>query len=72
MDQFHRDVFELLSFSLRHDATRARLFFPMFRPEQIRALYDIPLEARERIWAKRTRPEYRALFDGLANPLAPP
>jgi hypothetical protein len=72
MDQFHRDVLELLSFSLRHEATAAQLFFRMFQPEQIRALYEIPLEARERIWANRTSPEYRALFDRLANPPAPP
>jgi hypothetical protein len=72
MDQFQRDVFELLSFSLRHDATAAQLFFRMFQPEQIRALYEIPLETRARIWANRTRPEYRSLFDGLANPLSPP
>ena len=72
MDQFHRDAFELLGFSLRHDAARAQLFFRMFRPEQIRALYDIPLETRERIWANRSRPEYRSLFDGLADPPGPP
>jgi hypothetical protein len=72
MDQFHRDVFELLRFSLRHEAAAAQLFFPMFRAEQIGALYRIPLETRERIWANRTQPEYRALFDGLANPLTPP
>jgi hypothetical protein len=72
MDQFHRDVFELLSFSLRQPASTAQLFFPMFKPEQIRSLYEIPLEVRERIWANRTLPEYRSLFDGLANPLSPP
>lgn len=72
MDQFHRDVFELLRFSLRHEASAAQLFFPMFRPEQIRSLYEIPLDVRERVWANRALPEYRSLFEGLANPLGPP
>lgn len=72
MDQFHRDVFELLSFSLRHEAAAAQLFFPMFNAEQIRSLYEIPFEVRERIWANRALPEYRSLFKGLPNPLALP
>lgn len=72
MDQFNRDVLELLSFSLRHEAAAAQLCFPMFKREHIRSLYDIPREVRERIWANRALPEYRSLFDGLTNPLAPP
>jgi hypothetical protein len=72
LDQFHRDVLDLLHFSLRHDPPAAHTFFPMFTPEQIRALYEIPREVRERIWAKRARPEYRSLFEGLPNPLSPP
>ena len=72
MDQFHRDAFELLRFSLRHEAAAAQPFFPMFRSEQIRALYDIPLDARERIWKNRNSPEYRSLFEGLANPRSLP
>lgn len=63
MDQFRRDVFELLRFSLTHPPASAHLFFPMFRPEQIRALYEIPAETRSRIWSNRTDPNYLALFD---------
>jgi hypothetical protein len=63
MDQLHRDVLELIRFSLRHPPEAAHRFFPMFQPEQIRALYDIPAETRERIWNERTRPEIRFLFD---------
>lgn len=71
MDQFHRDVFELLRFSLRHEPAAAQLCFPMFKAEQIRSLYEIPLEVRERVWANRTHPEYPSLFDGLSYPLGP-
>jgi hypothetical protein len=63
MDQLARDVLELLRFSLRHPPEAAHRFFPMFQPEQIRALYDIPEETRERIWNERTNPEIRFLFE---------
>ena len=62
MDQLHRDVLELLRFSLAHPPEAARLFFPMFRPEEIRTLYDIPSEARQRIWANRNHSDYQSLF----------
>ncbi len=62
MDQLHRDVLELLRFSLSHPPESAPLFFPMFRPEEIRALYEIPVETRERIWTHRNQADYRSLF----------
>lgn len=67
MDQFHRDVLQLLRFSLDHPPATAPMFFPMFRPEQIRALYDIPAEKRERIWQNRQQPEYLSLFESLRS-----
>jgi hypothetical protein len=63
MDQLARDVLELLRFSLGHPPESAHRFFPMFQPEQIRALYDIPDGTRERIWNERNRPEIRFLFE---------
>lgn len=63
MDQLARDVLELLRFSLRHPPEAAHRFFPMFRPEQIRALYEVPAETRERIWNDRNSPEIRFLFE---------
>ena len=65
MDQFHRDVLQLLRFSLDHPSAAAPLIVPMFRPEQIRALYEIPLERRQRIWRDRQKPEYLSLFESL-------
>lgn len=62
MDQFHRDVMHLLRFSLLHPATAAPLLFPMFDQDQIRKLYEIPLETRERVWRDRDKPELRSLF----------
>ena len=67
MDQFHRDVLELLRFSLDHPPAAAPLIFPMFRAEQIRALYEIPLERRQRIWRDRQKPEYLSLFESLRS-----
>ena len=65
MDQFHRDVLQLLRFSLDHPPGAAPLIFPMFRPDQIRGLYEIPRESRERIWRNRQRPEYLSLFESM-------
>ncbi len=62
MDQLRRDVLELLRFSLAHPPEAAPLFFPMFRPEEIRALYDIPATTRQRIWTNRNRAEYQSLI----------
>ncbi|HET7322449.1 MAG TPA: hypothetical protein VFI96_08155 [Longimicrobiaceae bacterium] len=67
MDQLQRDVLELLNFSLAHPPFAARFFFPMFGAEQIEALYAIPEETRQRIWANRTRPEFRTLFEGALD-----
>src|SRR5688500_12392404 len=53
MDQFHRDVLQLLRYSLKHSAAAAPLLFPMFNREQIQRLYDIPVETREKIWLNR-------------------
>jgi hypothetical protein len=63
MDQFHRDVLQLLRYSLKHSAAAAPLLFPMFDREQIKRLYDIPIETREKIWRNRDDPKYRSLFD---------
>lgn len=62
MDQLQRDVLELLRFSLAHGPESARLFFPMFRPEEIQALYRIPHSTRERLWNSRGDGGFQALF----------
>lgn len=66
MDQLHRDVLELLRFSLAHPPESAPLFFPMFRPEEIRALYEIPIETRQRIWTNRNHADFQSLFAARA------
>ena len=68
MDQLHRDVLELIRYSLSHPPGAAGFFFPMFRPEQIESLYAIPHEVRERIWKNRSNPAYQALFPAEEEP----
>jgi hypothetical protein len=67
LDQLQRDALQLLQFSLGHPVTVAPLLFPMFRREQIEALYRIPLETREKIWKNRNRPEYRSVLQLAAD-----